>query len=264
MPGPLKYWKGRRVNFFAKGNLLRGWITDNANGIIKVKGVDGRKYATKCMNGYTRCEGLDTECFGIRVFDTILQDDEDGTTWEQSAEYWKEFCRASGWWFSYERVHSLADIKYFFGSEISIIWEPIVIFNGHGLDKDDHENGECKGWQLSNGDILNGDNDLLISDDNKHKIIFFSSCLIGKNKQMAEKLKALFRAEALFAYREEVYANFCYLVESYLFMLISKEYKRTSPGRTPLTTLYKKTVEATDPLKNINKRHAKNHPLVIY
>lgn len=83
---------------------------------------------------------------GVKVFDTILARRGNNTTSRNSADFWSAFCKASGWKFSYERIHSLADAEYFF-SRKSII-EDIIIFSGHGHDE--------KGFQLSNDELIDG------------------------------------------------------------------------------------------------------------
>jgi hypothetical protein len=88
----------------------------------------------------------------IRVFDAVLDNAKRrDTVSRNSADFWRSFCFSAGWGFSYERVHSLTDLKYFFGKKIH---EEVIIFGGHGTDKSDNENE--KGWCLSNDERFNG------------------------------------------------------------------------------------------------------------
>lgn len=263
MAGPYKYWKGRRVEFYAKNEFMRGWVYDNSDGDIKIRGIDGNKYSSAKKTGFIRYEKstLNVETFGIRVFDTILSDDGGDSTSRRSHAYWEEFCKASGWSFGYERIHSITDLNYFFDK--TFILEPIIIFNGHGLDKDDEDESLEKGFSLSNGEVINENSKILISEENKKKIIIFSSCLIGNNKKLSEKLKTQFGAEALFAYKVKVYDNICFLIESYLLTLLNSNFDNQSKFKN-LDKIFTTTKESTDIFKTFNKPNAKSHPLVKY
>lgn len=84
--------------------------------------------------------------FGIRVFDTILEDNAGDTVTRNSADFWRIFCQSSKWRFSYERVHSLDDLRFFFKKPIK---ENVIIFSGHGNKQD--------GYFLSNGQCFSGE-----------------------------------------------------------------------------------------------------------
>jgi hypothetical protein len=252
----LKYWKGRRVDFFVKDTLMRGWVTDNSERGILLKGVDGKAYSSKTMPGHTRYDTgtLGVEDFGVRVFDTILTDSGGNTTSRRSHAYWEEFCKASEWNFNYERIHSKSDLEYFFGSEEYPMTEQIFIFNGHGLDT---------GFTLSNGDVISKPDDFEVFGSNRKKILIFSSCLVGKNKALALNLKKLFDAEAIFAYTEEVSDSFCYLVESYLLTLLYSEFFYTDNFQG-LKEILQITRKGTDIFRKLEMPGVSQHPLVMY
>ncbi|GAM10328.1 hypothetical protein OR1_02617 [Geobacter sp. OR-1] len=259
----MKYYRGTRVSFAVKGIQMRGQIIENSDGEIRIKGINGKLYSTDQRGRHTHFDRgtLQEESFGVRIFDTILDEKYNDTTSRQAADFWREFCFASEWDFAYERVHSIADIDYFFGSRV--IPEPIIIFCGHGLDKTDQKSGFEKGWILSNGETLDGginnQNGIRILPANKNKIIIFSACLIGKNTKMATNLKKLFNAEALFAYRTEIQDRICFLVEPFLLTLISEDARISA-----IPHHYETTKKSLAPLKNINQSHEKTFPLIHY
>ncbi|MEC5211785.1 hypothetical protein RCH06_000318 [Polaromonas sp. CG_9.5] len=186
---------------------------------------------------------------GIRVFDTILSTHKNGdSTIRNSADFWRTFCAASGWRFTYERVHSLADIEYFFKNYIE---EDVIIFSGHVCKAD--------GFILSNGEIINGTNNFIVNPKNHEKIIIFSSCFIGGNKKLAEKIKSFFGAKYLFAYQQIVEDRFCFLNESILLMMMNRNNRTTFTENKFLNFQLQ-----TDFMKNMNKSGVKNHPLLMF
>jgi hypothetical protein len=186
---------------------------------------------------------------GIRVFDTILSTNKngDGVT-RNSADFWKTFCAASGWKFNYERIHSLADVEYFFDNFIK---EDVIIFSGHGCDS--------SGFVLSNGDVIDGSGGFLVNPKNHGKIIILSSCSIGKNKKLAGNIKTFFRAEYLFAYRHLMEDRFCFLNESILLTMIDKNKRDTFTD-----VKFSEFQLQTNFMKNMNQRGVKNHPLLKF
>jgi len=188
---------------------------------------------------------------GIRVFDTVLSSrNTKDTVSRNSADYWKVYCQASGWPFSHERLHSLADFEYFMSRKIK---EDVIIFSGHGSD------GE--GFHFSNGDVFYGQDEIKIHAKNHGKIVIFSSCLIGKNKALSEALKDSFNAEALFAYRHEMLDKFCFLNESILLTSIEHQLER---GKSFTENSFIDFVVNTEFLKNMNEKGVKSHPMEMY
>lgn len=190
--------------------------------------------------------------FGIRVFDTVL----DGgnlkdTSSRHSAGFWREFCHASNWSFSYERIHSLKDLSFFLNRTIK---ENVIIFSGHGYND---------GWHMTNGDILNADSlaNIRIHANNLGKDIIFSSCLMARNDDMCKSLKNIFCAKRLFAYNEEVQDRICFLNESILLMLIAK---KLSKQRNFAAGDFLDFKENTNFMKTLNKRNARVHPMEMY
>jgi len=121
---------------------------------------------------------------GVRVFDTVLDDKNlKDTVSRNSADFWKVFCKSAGWSFSYERIHSLVDLEYFFSKKIK---ENVIIFSGHGDSND--------GFYLTNGDVLDGSCNILVPEKNQGKSIIFSTCCMGQNQKLCSKLKDIFKA----------------------------------------------------------------------
>lgn len=188
---------------------------------------------------------------GIRVFDTVL----DGKNTRDmvsrnSADFWRPFCKSAGWSFNYERIHSLDDLKYFFSKKIK---EDIIIFSGHG-----NENG----FYFSNGDCLDGKSNSFIPVKNHGKVIIFSSCLIGKSECTSQSLKLFFSAEALFSYRNLMLDRFCFLNESILLTSIEHKFNR-GKGSFTGNDFIEFQIQ-TDFMKNMNEKHVKLHPMVMF
>ncbi|SQH76200.1 conserved protein of unknown function [Shewanella benthica] len=187
---------------------------------------------------------------GIRVFDTVL----DGrnikdTVSRNAADFWKPFCKSAGWKFSHERVHSLSDLEYFFSKKIK---EDIIIFSGHG-----NENG----FYLSNGECFSGEELTKFPNKNHGKIVIFSSCLIGKNKELTEKLKLYFNSQILISYRHLMYDRFCFLNESILLTSMDHFFKK---GKSSFTeTDFENFQFETEFMKNMNEKYVKLHPMVM-
>jgi hypothetical protein len=187
---------------------------------------------------------------GVRVFDTVL----DGrrikdTVSRNSADFWKPFCKSAGWTFSHERVHSLSDLEYFFSKKIK---EEVLIFSGHG-----NENG----FYLSNGECFTGNEIKNFPHKNHGKLIIFSSCLIGKNEDLAQKLKSYFNSQVLFAYRHLMSDRFCFLNESILLTSIEHAFNKGKLSFTENNFIDFQI--QTDFMKNMNEKHVKLHPMVM-
>ncbi len=186
----------------------------------------------------------------IRVFDTILEHHGADRTTRNSADFWRPFCAASNWEFNYERVHSLADIEFFFGKPIK---ENVIIFSGHGTAKD--------GFHLSNGEKIDGNNILKIHKNNSGKIIIFSSCLIGKDSKLIEKIKYLFSANAIFAYQHIMEDRFFFLNESILLTMMDKKFTK---GKNFTNTNFDEFIKKTIFMKNMNAAYVQEHPLLMF
>lgn len=186
---------------------------------------------------------------GIRVFDTILDSKNiRDTVSRNSSDFWKPFCKSAGWTFSHERVHSIKDLEFFFSRKIK---EEVIIFSGHG---DEH------GFRLSNGEYFNGDEICELPEKNKGKVIIFSSCLMGKNAMISQKLKDFFSAQALFAYRHIMSDRFCFLNESILLTSIDHKLKKGNFTAND----YLDFQVSTEFMKNMNSKSVKLHPMVMF
>lgn len=188
--------------------------------------------------------------FGVRVFDTVL----DGrkikdTSSRNAADFWKAFCLVSGWSFSFERVHSLADFSYFMNRKIK---ESVIIFSGHGNED---------GWHMTNGEVLNENNIGGIHPDNVGKDIIFSSCLMATNIQLCKALKLQLSAKRLFAYQHIMQDRFCYINESILLSLVAKKIAKN----TNFTAAdFNKFMDDTVFLKNLNRKYVRPHPMLMF
>lgn len=183
----------------------------------------------------------------IRVFDTVLSHKRNGdSVTRNSADFWKPFCDASDWGFNYERVHSLDDLEFFLSRKIK---EDVIIFSGHGNEE---------GFSLSNRDWIDESWGFSMPEKNRDKKIIFSSCLIGNNPDLCEELKTIFKASHLFAYKHKIQDRFCFTLESILLTLMDEKNGNFTPSR------FGNFQGNTDFIKNMNKKHTKVHPLVMY
>lgn len=186
--------------------------------------------------------------FGVRVFDTVLSSRNlKDTVSRNSSSFWREYCLSSGWSFSYERIHSLADIKLFLSRKIK---EDFIIFSGHGNEQ---------GWHMTNGDVLstNTINDINIHNENKNKNIIFSSCLMGTNENLCEEIRESLGAKRLFAYKHLMHDRFCFLNESILLTLIENKINFSQKDFLDFQG-------KTEFMKNLNQKHVKTHPMRMY
>lgn len=185
--------------------------------------------------------------FGVRVFDTVLNGKNiKDTVTRNSSDFWKVFCGAAGWDFSYERVHSISDLEFFLAR---VIKEDFIIFSGHGSGR---------GWHLTNGDVFLPDSidQRNIHKKNLGKSIIFSSCLIGKFGHLCVDYKNLFMAKNVFAYRHAMFDRYCFLNESILLTMMEQT-NRFSEGD------FQSFKEKTLFMKNLNHKHVKLHPMVM-
>jgi len=187
--------------------------------------------------------------FGVRVFDTVLNENHKDTVSRNSADFWKPFCQSAGWDFNYERVHSLEDLEYFLSRKIK---EDVIIFSGHG---------ESDGFHLTNKSCFDGNNLKALPEKNHGKLIIFSSCLIGKNEELANKLKSYFQASALISYREIMEDRYCFLHESILLSFIEHKFSRKKNSFTSNDFIEFQC--HTEFMKNMNKDNVKLHPMVM-
>jgi len=184
----------------------------------------------------------------IRVFDTVLDGKNiNDTVTRNSSDFWKVFCNASGWSFNYERVHSLADLEFFMSR---VIKQDIIIFSGHGNED---------GWHMTNREVFipSTFNHKKIHEKNFGKIVIFSSCLIGKSEQLCKEYKSLFGARKLFAYRHVMHDRYCFLNESILLSMLEQV---GSFSESDFIDFKEKTLF----MKNLNKKHVRLHPMVMF
>ena len=186
--------------------------------------------------------------FGVRVFDTVLDGRNIKDTFSRNAaDFWRQYCKASGWSFSFERIHSLTDLSYFMNRTIK---EDVILFSGHG-----HDNG----WHMTNKEVLNEESidQIVVNKNNTGKEIVFSSCLMGINGSLCNSIKTKFEAKRLFAYRHEMEDRFCYLNEAILLTLLEKKKNFTEKD-------FEKFKASTVFMKNLNKKGVKMHPMEMY
>lgn len=182
----------------------------------------------------------------VRVFDTILDSNKRKDTVSRGGSlYWKEFCNASGWGFSHERVHSSVDFNFFLSKKIH---EDVIIINSHGSDE---------GIWVSNGDVIVPDDVVELNEKNHGKIWIFSSCLIGSNPKLCDGFLSKFNAKKLFAYLHVMEDRFCYLNESILLTLMQE---KSSFGKRDFESFQENTAF----MKNLNAKGVKKHPMVMF
>jgi hypothetical protein len=190
---------------------------------------------------------------GIKVFDTVLNHKNlNDTTSRNASDYWRSFAQAAGWNFSFERLHSLADFEYFMNRKIK---ETVIIFSGHGHQDD--------GFGFSNGDLLNLVSlaKIKLPEKNKGKTVIFSSCLLGKNTELCQKLKDFFGTNNLFAYQHTIKDQYAFLFESLLLSEMEMIYWKNQKFTENNFIEYQ---AKTDHIKNYNQDYVKNHPMKMY
>lgn len=221
---------GQRVGFFdASGDYGTGRITKIQRHDYWIIGDDRRRFTTSHSWGRRiERDSIEPIRFGLFVFDTRF--DSNHRSRRHSATYWKEFCNSGNWRVATERVHSLKDLCYFLRRPIS---EPVLMFNGHGR--------EDKGWKLTNGDCFaphemeggicprggrhtNCEPMLDLHPRNRGKIIVFSSCDIGKRRQLCEQIRRCLSAKAVIAYAAETTDQLSFVVESCLMYLLEQNH----------------------------------------
>jgi hypothetical protein len=237
--------KGNWVSFQTDaGESHRGHITEKHGRAVRIVDSQGKRYTTsrERRGEKIRFKSIRALQMGVFVLDTQL--DKQWTSRRRGAVFWEEYCSHAGWRFAYERVHSLDDLRYILGNRV--IQEHVLIFNGHGHRAD--------GWQLSNGEKLDGNTSLKIHPKNRHKLIIFSSCEIGANARVCQALRQLFMAKAVIGYSSSVDDDFCFLVEPALLQLVANTEK--SPADAVALV-----ARQLDPWKFINKKGATMFPM---
>jgi hypothetical protein len=239
--------KGMRVRFQVeldrKPRGMTGVVTYQRGRTIRLVDSQGRRYTNARGAGNVALTMLKPVRFGIFVFDTRL--DKSLFSERQAARFWSEYCASAGWNCASERVHSSADLRYFLGRTIP---QDVLIFSGHGHD--------VRGFRLSNGEKLDGSQDLKVAPANHDKVVFFSSCLIGRSEKICRALLDAFHARALIGYTSDVYDEMTYIAEPLLLQLLAS-------GKAPMAAT-QRVVEALDPWKTLNRRRARRFPLVCY
>ena len=185
--------------------------------------------------------------FSVRVFDTILNRRHRNTADRNYADVWRAFAKISGWECYHERMHSLADVKYFLRKPIK---ESVVIFSGHG---------ESQGLMLSNGECLSPEEVSELSGPlgTEGKIIILSTCKVGNYPDICNKYKDAFGASHLFAYRYDMHDQYCFLYDSLLLTMLSQHGKVSDK-------IMKDYEDNTFFMKNMNQKGVRKHPLVYY
>lgn len=179
-----KFEKGQEVRFLTGAEERWGRVTSYYNNIIRLVDDFGNRY-TNAKNQLGRRININSVRRmkkGVFVFDTHL--DKSLYSNRQTADLWYRFCQSANWSFGYERIHSIADLKYFL--EKRKISEPVLLFSGHGSKKG--------GWQLTNNEVLDKKASLKIQQANKHKILLFSACGMGSDSTTCEHLRQTLEA----------------------------------------------------------------------
>ncbi|GAB4298907.1 MAG: hypothetical protein Kow0090_14400 [Myxococcota bacterium] len=238
------------VKFRVNGEERWGVVTFYENNVLRIVDADNRRYTNaNKKNGTTKGRKINinevqlTEK-GVFLFDTRL--DNHLNSDRKTADFWYRFCKAADWDFCYERVHSIADLKYFLGKRK--IKQSVLIFSGHGTKTD--------GFHLTNRETLNDEVKLKIHESNKDKIILFSSCELGKNQELCRSLMDILQARALITYTDDIYDDISLIAEPFLLELIFSGYN--IPKAVEIVT------DSLDPIKTLNKKSAKKFPMVCF
>jgi len=240
--------KGDRVKFKYQGDTYYGKVTGRINRGARIRSVDGQMFTTLSTDEkYSKVvatKQIRPAKFGVFVFDTCL--DTSLYSDRQAADFWYRYCTSAGWAHGAERVHSIADLKYFLRRKIK---ENVLLFSGHGSQR--------KGFRLTNGEILDKKVDLSISRANSQKVIIFSACLMGANRALCEHLGNELKARAVIAYSKMIPDDLCFIAEPLLLQFLSTRIKpeeaveKTNDALKELTPLVQKRSRAF-PLRCFN------------
>lgn len=241
--------KGTRVRFQvetgeAEVEGVTGVVTYQRGRTIRLVDSRGRRYTNERSRGANiALAAVRPVRFGLFVFDTRL--DRSLASQRQAGRFWSEYAGCAGWSCGGERVHSLADLRYFLGRTIP---GDVLVFSGHGHDR--------RGFRLSNGDLLDGRQDLELAPANHDKVILFSSCLLGRREKLARRLLEALKARALIGYSTDVFDEIAFVAEPLLLQLLAA-------GRSPRVAT-ETVAAALDPWKTLNQPRARRFPLVCY
>jgi len=240
--------KGTRVRFRVETEErvegVTGVVTYQRGRTIRLVDSQGRRYTNaRSRRANIALTAVRPVRFGIFVFDTRL--DRSLTSQRQAGRFWEEYCECAGWSWGAERVHSLADLRYFLGRTIP---GDVLIFSGHG-----HEE---RGFRLSNGEALDGRQSLEINPANHDKVVLFSSCQLGRSEKMAHRLREALHARALIGYSTDVLDDIAFVAEPLLLQLLAS-------GKSPKVAT-ETVAAALDPWKTLNRPGARRFPLVCY
>lgn len=222
----------------------RGTVTQKHGKLVRIVDKDKRQYTTSQQSKGRKIQlkSIRAVPFGVFVFDTQL--DKGWRSRRRSHVFWEEYCHHADWTFAYERVHSKPDIEYMLGKRI--IKERVLLFSGHG--------SRGGGWVLSDGTCFDRKTTLKVHEKNRHKVVVFSSCEIGANASLMRHYKDVLGAAAVISYTDDINDSIAFLAEPALLQLLDA-------GQDPDSAV-EKVREAFDNWKGINKKHAKQFPMV--
>lgn len=250
----MKIERGRWVSFqTADGHHARGSVTASKGKTVRLVDSRGYRYTTS-PGGRGRkihLKSIRPVSMGVFVLDTQL--DKGWRSRRQGARFWEEYCYhadSPSWDFGYERIHSLADLAYVL--ERRTIREHVLIFNGHG--------STTKGWHLSNGDCFwpgaVGMDRLRVNEKNRHKVVLFSACDLGKNAELMKWYRKTLGADAVVAYAGNMMDGICFLVEAALLQLIYS-------GHSPKDAV-RRVRRSFDAWKGTNQKWSRSIPITVW
>ena len=236
---------GDPVRFRYRGAEHWGRITRRARRNIRIKGADGRRFTTGEGHGRRiRSADIRPAPLGVFVLDTHL--DRSLYSDRQAADFWYRYCQAAGWSYGCERIHSLADLRYFLGRRS--IREDVILLSGHGHRRD--------GFRLTNGERLRASTSLSLHPSNGDKLLLVSSCQIGADARLCRELLSKLRARALIGYTDAIRDDMCFIAEPYLLQLLA-----AGEDVARAVELVRDRMAA---LKTINRPGARRFPLAVY
>ncbi len=240
--------KGTRVRFHVATDAnvegVTGVVTYQRGRTIRLVDSHGRRYTNARSRGANIALTMVRPVrFGLFVFDTRL--DRALGSQRQAGGFWQTYCDCAGWSWGAERVHSLADIRYFLGRTIP---GDVLIFSGHGHEK--------RGFRLSNGEALDGRQPIEVAPANHDKVVLFSSCQLGRSEKMVQRLMDQLKARALIGYSTDVLDDMAFVAEPMLLQLLAA-------GRSPRAAT-EAVATALDPWKTLNLPRARRFPIVCY
>ena len=213
----VRFDRKTRVTFLnEEGEKRKGYVTALKHRSRNIKTDDG-KLSTVSVRRLR--EARDEVLMLETRLDTSLRSD------RQDREFFRQFFKPYGIRCLYETVHTKKDLAYFLRlarkASSNIRW---IHYLGHG----DREEGTTRCDLVLTHDRVVLPDQVDIFGDLFGKILIFSCCDVGSNRRVLHEILKATDAQAVFAYRGEVYDEQTRLAEAMLYNLMIRK-----PGLKP-------------------------------